>query len=159
MTTRSGSSSSRKVVEVAAADDTVTTASNVLAENNLSIAKTEPKGSCWLMAILGCIQQCVSNSNNPTARDRLLDWHVRRSAIDSIFLWVLNLDHRMDAIGTSDAQHLCELIEKAHLIPFRTIRRKGGLIGNWAPARGWAGSDIFPFVSGCACLKRGHVWR
>ena len=159
MTTRSGSSSSRNEVVVAAADDTVTTASNVLAENNLSIAKTEPKGSCWLMAILGCIQQCVSNSNNPTARDRLLDWHVRRSVIDTIFNWVLH-SSTMDAIGNSDAKHLCELIEKAHLIPFRLGRgRNRKVIGNWAPARGWAGSDIFPFVSGCACLKRGHVWR
>ena len=132
----------------AAANDTVTTASNVLAEKRLSAAKTEPKGSCWLMAILGCIQGCVNNSNNPSARDRLLDWHVRRSAIDAIFNWVLHCS-KMTDIGTFDAKQLCELIEKAHLIPFR--QRRKFYIGSWGPANGWAGSDIFPFVAGCAC--------
>ena len=119
-------------------------AEEVLAKNNLTVKNVEPKGSCWLLAVLANVRWALENPVNPTVLDRLVDYHIRQ-AIHKACLSYCN--QNFNKLGDQEFEDLAETIAHIHELP--TQGKKRGTPGQfgWVPANGWAGSTAFRFLS------------
>ena len=107
----------------------------------------EPKGSCWLFAVISNIAGAIENRMQPSCRDRLLDHFLRREAIWKPMLaraktgWH-TLDH-------SESVQLMRMLSNLQLVPTQGARRSKLLADpsiGWQPDGGWAGTFAFDFL-------------
>jgi hypothetical protein len=134
----------RAAASTCPSDGLRSTAEELLAKKNLTVKNVEPKGSCWLFAVLANVGGAVDNPNNPTVRDRLLDWHIR-GAIHAACMSYSRLN--FNAIGVTESNDLAGTLAHIHELPTQGKRRGDGGLHGWVPSNGWAGSTAFRFLA------------
>ena len=108
----------------------------------------EPKGSCWLFAVLSNIAGAIENRMQPSCRDRLLDHFLRREAIWKPML--VRLKTRWHTLDHSESVQLLRMLSNLQLVPTqgarKTSRRLQDASIGWQPDGGWAGTFAFDFL-------------
>ena len=108
----------------------------------------EPKGSCWLFAVISNIAGAIENRMQPSCRDRLLDHFLRREAIWKPVL--ARAKTRWHTLDHSESVQLLRMLSNLQLVPTQgtrktAIRLQEASIG-WQPDGGWAGTFAFDFL-------------
>ena len=108
----------------------------------------EPKGSCWLFAVISNIAGAIENRMQPSCRDRLLDHFLRREAIWKPML--ARAKTRWHTLDHSESVQLLRMLSNLQLVPTQgtrktAIRLQEASIG-WQPDGGWAGTFAFDFL-------------
>ena len=108
----------------------------------------EPKGSCWLFAVISNIAGAIENRMQPSCRDRLLDHFLRREAIWKPML--ARAKTRWHTLDHSESVQLLRMLSNLQLVPTQgtrktSIRLQEASIG-WQPDGGWAGTFAFDFL-------------
>ena len=115
----------------------------------------EPKGSCWLFAVISSIAGAIENLENrmqPSCRDRLLDHFLRREAIWKPML--ARAKTRWHPLDHSESVQLMRMLSNLQLVPTqgatqgarKTSRRLQEASIGWQPDGGWAGTFAFDFL-------------
>ena len=108
----------------------------------------EPKGSCWLFAVISNIAGAIENRMQPSCRDRLLDHFLRREAIWKPML--ARAKTRWHTLDHSESVQLLRMLSNLQLVPTQgtrktAIRLQEASIG-WQPDGRWAGTFAFDFL-------------
>ena len=107
----------------------------------------EPKGSCWLFAVISNIAGAIENRIAPSCRDRLLDHFLRREAIWKPML--ARAKTRWHTLDHSESVQLMRMLSNLQLVPTQGARRSKLLADpsiGWQPDGGWAGTFAFDFL-------------
>ena len=108
----------------------------------------EPKGSCWLFAVISNIAGAIENRMQPSCRDRLLDHFLRREAIWKPML--ARAKTRWHTLDHSESVQLLRMLSNLQLVPTqgarKTSRRLQDASIGWQPDGGWAGTFAFDFL-------------
>ena len=108
----------------------------------------EPKGSCWLFAVISNIAGAIENRMQPSCRDRLLDHFLRREAIWKPML--ARAKTRWHTLDHSESVQLMRMLSNLQLVPTqgarKTSRRLQDASIGWQPDGGWAGTFAFDFL-------------
>ena len=107
----------------------------------------EPKGSCWLFAVISNIAGAIENRKQPSCRDRLLDHFLRREAIWKPML--ARAKTRWHTLDHSESVQLMRMLSNLQLVPSQATRRSKQLADpniGWQPDGGWAGTFAFDFL-------------
>ena len=104
----------------------------------------EPKGSCWIFAVISSIAGAIENRKTPSCRDRLLDHYLRREAI-----WKPMLKRAKAGWSTLDnpeCAQLMRMLSNLQLVPTQGQRRSKTPQVGWQPDGGWAGTFAFDYL-------------
>ena len=107
----------------------------------------EPKGSCWLFAVISNIAGAIENRMQPSCRDRLLDHFLRREAIWKPML--ARAKTRWHILDHGESVQLMRMLSNLQLVPSQAARKsKQSADANtgWEPDGGWAGTFAFDFL-------------
>ena len=123
------------------------TARKLLERTKLSDMDIEPKGSCWLFAMLSNIAGAIDNRVQPSCRDRLLDHYLRREAIWKPML--KRAKTRWHTLDHSESVQLLRMLLNLQLVPSQAARRpKKSAVAHtgWQPDGGWAGTYAYDYL-------------
>ena len=108
----------------------------------------EPKGSCWLFAVISNIAGAIENRMQPSCRDRLLDHFLRREAIWKPML--ARAKARWYTLDHSESVQLMRMLSNLQLMPTQGARKTSKRLEDasigWQPDGGWAGTFAFDFL-------------
>ena len=115
---------------------------------NMKEQEVEGKASCWLLACLCGVHGALLRPLQPTERDRLLDFHMRKELFGIMQRYAIS---QLDAIDKRQAEDLRLMMEMLHKMPSQGKRRQQATADNigWKPAAGWGGTFAFHFLSRC----------
>ena len=119
------------------------TAEEVLAEKNLTLKNVEPKGSCWLFAVLANVSGALENPLNPTVKDRLVDYHIRQVIHADCLSYCTKY---FSNLGDPELNDMAETLAGIHELPTQGKRRGQAGEYGWVPANGWEGSTPLRFL-------------
>ena len=114
-----------------------------LAQANLVQIKVEPRASSWLFALLVSVKSALDSPNQPSLKDRLLDYWCRFKISLVMRPWAL---HSWGTEAQEDVNQAMVWWYSLHDVPTQGARRSSQPAG-FTPTGGWRSSNVYVFAA------------